>query len=317
MRVWKVPPRWPGDGTGAAAASSGGGGGGGGGRPAGGLHFCATLLTNSSICSFSCVILRPWGSVGGAMSTKAYNAEGVEGGDPGGHGERRKRRRGVGQGSDARGAPGVAGRQRSGAPTGGRLYCVIGSDNGFVQAWELSLEGEKGVGGQPLWSQKVGCDNRRCVCVFCTHIASCHGLLFVSLQVRSGRNMCAAFAKVPGKRRSRCLIRAKYQRFSQSQALAVSTRNQPAACDARKFTRPDPSARTTVTTDAWRGRHNHGCVGGAAINRRRSRPGQWCESRRQIRRETKNAGSSPKGTGRACSGDGNRGGVPAGDFRHE
>lgn len=50
-------------------------------------------------------------------------------------------------------------RGRAGAKAGGvtarRLYCVIGSDNGFVQAWEVSLDGEKGVGGQPLWSQKV------------------------------------------------------------------------------------------------------------------------------------------------------------------
>ena len=36
-----------------------------------------------------------------------------------------------------------------------RLCCVVGCDNGFVQAWEVSLEGERGVGGQPLWSQKV------------------------------------------------------------------------------------------------------------------------------------------------------------------
>lgn len=35
---------------------------------------------------------------------------------------------------------------------------MIGSDNGFVQAWELSLDGEYGVGGQPLWSQKVRWD---------------------------------------------------------------------------------------------------------------------------------------------------------------
>lgn len=64
----------------------------------------------------------------------------------GGMGKRRRGRAEAGA-ADVGGA--AAGVQ------GSRLYCVVGSDNGFVQAWELSLDGEKGVGEQPLWSQKV------------------------------------------------------------------------------------------------------------------------------------------------------------------
>ena len=126
MRVWKVPSRWPDGG-----ASSGGG------RPAIGLEFCATLLTNSSLRCFSCLVLRPCGSAHAPI--EASEQDGVDNWVDA-KGKRRKRRR--------------AGRSIDGA-TARRLYCVIGSDNGFVQAWELSLDGEKGVGGQPLWSQKV------------------------------------------------------------------------------------------------------------------------------------------------------------------
>lgn len=126
VRVWKVPSRWP----------DGGAASGGGGRPAIGLEFCATLLTNSSVCSFSCVVLSPSGSA--PASIEALDEEGEDQGVDG-RGKRRKGQR----------------RRPLRGATARRLYCVIGSDNGFVQAWELSLDGEKGVGGQPLWSQKV------------------------------------------------------------------------------------------------------------------------------------------------------------------
>lgn len=92
-----------------------------------GLEFCATLLTYSSIGSFSCVPLCPSNRCGlSGGKTDGGNYERVGGG--------KRRRKEVGE---------------------IRLYCVIGSDNGFVQAWEISLMGEEGVGGQPLWSQKV------------------------------------------------------------------------------------------------------------------------------------------------------------------
>lgn len=82
-----------------------------------GLEFCATLLTNVSVCSFSCTLLC------------SGCEESGRGQVPGGHCE--------GGGLD-------------------RLFCVAGTDTGFVQAWELSLDGGKdGVGGQPLWAQKV------------------------------------------------------------------------------------------------------------------------------------------------------------------
>eukprot|EP00903_Cladosiphon_okamuranus_P010537 g9967.t1 len=128
VRVWKVPFRWP---DGGAAS--------GGRRSAVGLEFCATLLTNSSVCSFSCVVLCPCGSA--RLSIEPPEQEGADEAVDG-QGKRRKQH-----------------GRRAEAGTGGattrRLFCVIGSDNGFVQAWELSLDGEKGVGGQPLWSQKV------------------------------------------------------------------------------------------------------------------------------------------------------------------
>eukprot|EP00752_Nemacystus_decipiens_P008616 g7695.t1 len=128
VRVWKVPTRWPDGG-----ATSGGG------RTGSGLEFCATLLTNSSVCSFSCVVLSLSGSTPAA--TKVHHEDGGDGEVDGeGMGRKRRRRRAG------------AGGERA---TARRLYCVIGSDNGFVQAWELGLDGQEGLGGQPLWSQKI------------------------------------------------------------------------------------------------------------------------------------------------------------------
>lgn len=118
--MWKAPSRWP-------------AGIGVGGRTVG-LEFCATLLTNCSISSFSCVLLRPSGGGGvgfGGMHEEAYRRDART---------RERLKRG--------------GRRQEDAP-GNRLYCIIGSDNGFVQAWEMSLVGEEGIGGQSLWSQKV------------------------------------------------------------------------------------------------------------------------------------------------------------------
>lgn len=152
MRVWKAPSRWPGGDAGAGVrAGVGAGGTSGGGRPLAGLEFCATLLTNSSICSFSCVLLRPSGCAPGGGDGVGEGSGRVP---DEAHQEKGKMCYGTGEG---RKRP----RSRAG-PDGGsmmsRLYCVIGSDNGFLQAWELSLDGEDGVGGQPLWSQKVRCD---------------------------------------------------------------------------------------------------------------------------------------------------------------
>ncbi|CAM9258655.1 unnamed protein product [Ectocarpus sp. 4 AP-2014] len=146
IRVWNVPSRWPGGAAAGRVRDSGGG-----------LEFCATLLTNSSICSFSCALLLPSGDAcigdGGGINGCGGN---------GGLGqvlcEDQKLEK-----SQEQGTMGEKRRCRPGARPGtgqaeairGRLYCVAGSDNGFVQAWELSLDGEKGVGGQPLWSQKT------------------------------------------------------------------------------------------------------------------------------------------------------------------
>lgn len=108
VRVWKVPLRWRCAGTAAQQM---------------GLEFCATLLTNASVCSFSCALL----------SADSECAE---------DGWKEPRQ----------------GRERGWAPSPGqrdRLCCVVGADTGFVQAWEISLDGEEGVGGQPVWAQKV------------------------------------------------------------------------------------------------------------------------------------------------------------------
>ncbi|CAB1106295.1 unnamed protein product [Ectocarpus sp. CCAP 1310/34] len=146
IRVWNVPSRWPG---GAAA---------GRGRDTeGGLEFCATLLTNSSICSFSCALLLPSGDAcignGGGI-----NGCGGNGGFCQVHCEDQERKKSQEQGTmgeKRRCRPGARPGAGQAEATGWRLYCVAGSDNGFVQAWELSLDGEEGVGGEPLWSQKT------------------------------------------------------------------------------------------------------------------------------------------------------------------
>lgn len=137
-----------GSGAGAGAGAGAGvrGSAAGGGRPPVGLEFCATLLTNSSICAFSCVLLRSshcapgGGGGGGGGGDGQVPGAAHEGGRECYGGWQKRGRSAAGPGEGA---------------AGSRLYCVIGSDNGFVQAWELSLDGEDGVGGQPLWSQKV------------------------------------------------------------------------------------------------------------------------------------------------------------------
>lgn len=124
MRVWKVPTRWPA--CGASGETR---------RPVK-LEWCATLLTSVSVYSFCCVLLCPPPDV--AAGGPPAEGESEE------HRESRKeacRRRGDGGGV----GPGCH----------DRLYCVVGSDHGFVQAWEISLAGEEGVGDHPLWSQKV------------------------------------------------------------------------------------------------------------------------------------------------------------------
>ncbi|CAM9177663.1 unnamed protein product, partial [Ectocarpus fasciculatus] len=140
IRVWNVPLRWPGR-----------AGAGGGKSSREGLEFCATLLTNASICSFSCAFLFPSDAyIGGGGGTGGCGGNGSFGQD---HREDQERER-----SHEQGTMGEKRRCRPGGraeATGGRLYCVAGSDNGFVQAWELSLDGEEGVGGQPLWSEKT------------------------------------------------------------------------------------------------------------------------------------------------------------------
>lgn len=115
IRVWRVPVRWP---AGYGAVN----------RPVG-LEFCATLLTNSSIRSFSCALLCSANGDGDVDRNSLLDEH-----------------------HDGRSGRGSVQRQRGDKI---RLYCVTGSDNGFVQAWEMSLVGDEGVGGQPLWSQKV------------------------------------------------------------------------------------------------------------------------------------------------------------------
>lgn len=95
-----------------------------------GLEFREALLTKASICSFSCVILYPpvvFTEYGGVASESS----------------------GIGRGRLSK---------RKGP--GDRLCCVVGSDNGFVQAWEMSLSGERGIGHRPLWAQKVRLSTR-------------------------------------------------------------------------------------------------------------------------------------------------------------
>ncbi|CAM9225060.1 unnamed protein product [Scytosiphon promiscuus] len=140
VRVWEVPARWPDDIPAAALGK---------GRSCRsrriGLEFCATLLTNSSICSFSCALLRrPPGVVpaaGGGSGGGREPVRALEGGDReremDGRGGREKRRRCRAGGA---GAGGVTAKVDE-----SRLYCAVGSSNGFVQAWELSLDGEKGT----------------------------------------------------------------------------------------------------------------------------------------------------------------------------
>ncbi|CBN73996.1 hypothetical protein Esi_0009_0188 [Ectocarpus siliculosus] len=143
IRVWNVPSRWPG---GAAVGR--------GRDTGGGLEFRATLLTNSSICSFSCALLLPLGDAcigdGGGI-----NGCGGNGGFGQVQCEDHEREKSQEQGEKRRCRSGARPGAGQAEATGGRLYCVAGSDNGFVQAWELSLDGEEGVGGQPLWSQKT------------------------------------------------------------------------------------------------------------------------------------------------------------------
>lgn len=152
VRVWKVPARWPDDAPTAAAAAAAALRIGDSSRSRGvGLEFCATLLTNSSICSFSCALLRRVAPTAGSgdeeVTRKAFGGGNRERGTDG-HDGRAKRRRCRAEAEAGTGG-GAAGVERS------RLYCAIGSDNGFVQAWELSFDGEKGVGEQPLYSQKA------------------------------------------------------------------------------------------------------------------------------------------------------------------
>lgn len=131
--MWKVPTRWPRGGSRV-------------GNRVAGLEFCATILTNSSICAFSCALLCPPssddGDGQGGRGLKARYHEELGGSDK----EILQRRR----------------RMRQPRVAKNRLYCVVGSDNGFVQAWEASLVGEAGVGGQPLWSQKVCSEASAC-----------------------------------------------------------------------------------------------------------------------------------------------------------
>lgn len=134
VRVWKVPARWPACGTSGEMH-----------RPVG-LEFCATLLTGVSIYSFCCVLLCPPDVDRGAAAEGNIEERGKNG-----SGGRRRRQQ----------------RRGGGAEAGchDRLYCVVGSDHGFVQAWEISLEGEEGVGDHPLWSQKVSAINHRPRCL--------------------------------------------------------------------------------------------------------------------------------------------------------
>lgn len=123
----------------------------------GGLEFCATLLTNSSICSCSCALLLPSGNacIGGGGGIDGSGGNGFFGQVHCEDQERAKSQEQGTMGEKRRCRPGARPGEGQAEATGGRLYCVAGSDNGFVQAWELSLDGEEGVGGQPLWSQKV------------------------------------------------------------------------------------------------------------------------------------------------------------------
>lgn len=127
IRVWKVPSRWQRADVGVS-------------RPVG-LEFFATLLTNTSISSFFSVLVGPPvstsdGCGGGRLCDKTEG--GHFSGDP------------VERVSAIKTRP----RQEQGGQQQ-RLYCVIGSNKGLVQAWEVDVSGGRAVKKQPIWSRKV------------------------------------------------------------------------------------------------------------------------------------------------------------------
>lgn len=128
IRVWNVLSRWQRADAGVT-------------RPVG-LEFFATLITNTSISSsLSLLLMGPSvsasdGCGGGRLSDKTK--AGHFSGDPVERVTALKKRLRQEQG----------GQQK-------RLYCVVGSNKGLVQAWEVDVLGGRAVKKRPIWSQKV------------------------------------------------------------------------------------------------------------------------------------------------------------------
>lgn len=127
IKVWNVPSRWPRADVGAS-------------RPVG-LEFFAAIFTNTSIRSSIFVLVGPPGRTSdgcgdGRLCDKTEDDH--FSGNP------------VERAAVIKTRP----RQEQGRQQK-HLYCIIGSNKGLVQAWEVDVLGGRAIKKQPLWSRKV------------------------------------------------------------------------------------------------------------------------------------------------------------------